>query len=78
MARNDVGAGTVILGCLGIIALFFGIIALFAWVFMLAWNAFVPAVFGGPTIDYATAFAGWVLIGLIGSAFRSVFSGGGK
>jgi hypothetical protein len=71
---NNAGAGTIILGCLGIIALFVALTGFLAWVFMLAWNAFCVPVFGWPPIDFWTAFAGWVLLGFIGSAFRSVFS----
>jgi hypothetical protein len=71
---KDADAGVVVLGCIGIIALFLGIIAFTAWIFMLAWNAFCVPVFGWPPIDFWTAFAGWVLLGLVGSAFRSVFS----
>jgi hypothetical protein len=71
---KDADAGVVILGCFGIVALFVAIIGFFAWVFMVAWNAFCVPVFGWPPIDYWTALAGWVLLGLVGSAFRAVFS----
>lgn len=74
MAKSNEEAGMVILGCLGIVALFALLTAFAAWIFMLAWNAFCVPVFGWPPIDFWTAFAGWVLLGFIGSAFRSVFS----
>jgi len=72
---KETDAGAVFLGCLGVVAFVVIITGIIAWVFMLAWNAFMVPVFGLPVIDFWTAFAGWVLIGFVGSAFRSVFSG---
>lgn len=58
--------------CLAFTALWALMVGVGAFIFMVVWNIFVPAVLGGPVIDYITAFAGWVLLGIIGSAFRSI------
>ena len=63
-----------IFACLILGILVVSIIILGAGIFMLAWNAFVPAVFGGPTITFIQALAAWVLIGIIGGSFRSYTS----
>lgn len=48
-------------------ALFFGT----CWLVMVLWNYLVPALFSGPTVTYWQAVAGWFLICMIGSVFRS-------
>ena len=63
-----------------VIAIIFAVIALYifigSFIFMIVWNAFVPAVFGLPALDYIQALAGWFLIGIVGSAFSAVISKG--
>lgn len=61
----------IIIGCIGLLILW---ILLWPFVIMIAWNAFIPAVLGGPVITYWQAFAGWILVNVIGGAFRSVVS----
>ena len=64
-------SGTEVAGCL--LLVIFAIaayIAFMPWVVMTLWNVVVPQVFGGPHIDYWTAFAGWLLLGIFGTAFR--------
>lgn len=68
-------AGAIILGCLGIIALFVIIGLGLSWLFMIAWNAFMVPVFGLPVIDIWTALAGYVLLTIVGGAFKAVFNG---
>ena len=60
------------LGCLVIIVIWFLAVALVAFIGMLAWNAFVPAAFGGPTIDFPQAFAGLILVNIIMGAAKAV------
>lgn len=59
-------------GCAAIVVFFFLAVALVAFIGMLAWNAFIPTVFDGPTIDFPTAFAGLILINVILGAARAV------
>lgn len=66
--------GAILAGCLTIIALIVGLSALFGLVFMLAWNAVAVPVFDAPKLDFWQAWAVWILVGLIGGAFRSVVS----
>ena len=64
----------VLMGCLLLLAIFLAIMAIGAFVFMLIWNAFIPVAFNGPVLSYPVAFAGWLLLGMVGGAFRSSIS----
>lgn len=66
----------ILLGCLAIIAIMLLLSAGIGFIFMLVWNAVMPSLFGAPMLDFWQAWALWLLIGIIGSAFRSVFHGG--
>jgi len=66
--------GTILVGCLAIIALILILSAFMGLVFMVLWNLVVPPLFNGPTLDFWQAWAIWILIGIVGSAFRSVVS----
>jgi hypothetical protein len=57
--------------CLGLIVVVTALLAVWVWVVQWAWNAIVPAVFGGPTIEYWQAAAVLVLVSL----FNGVRSG---
>lgn len=59
------------LGCAGVIALVAAVISLVAYLFMLLWNAVVPALFHGPVLSFWMALGLWVLLGMIGNLFRS-------
>jgi hypothetical protein len=59
---------------LAIIALILILSAFMGLVFMVLWNLVVPPLFNGPTLDFWQAWAIWILIGIVGSAFRSVVS----
>jgi hypothetical protein len=45
---------------------------LLAWPLMWAWNAVVPAVFNGPTIEWATAFWGLILISILTASLKGI------
>lgn len=67
------------LGCLaltGVIAILIAVwaawVAVISLVFMWAWNLVVPAVFGGPTLDFGAAFALMLVTSIIG---RLLFGG---
>lgn len=64
-------AGVAGLTCLAIIALMTAWFLIGGFILMLAWNAFLPPLFGVPVIAYWQAVAGLVLLTLIGGAFRS-------
>lgn len=73
MARyqhNDLTGGQVILGC-ALIVLF---LALIPFVFMVAWNFVIPAVFGLAAINYLQAVALWIVFGFIFGGVRAVAS----
>lgn len=72
MRSNGASGAAIAVGCAAIIAIVVALAALGALIFMWAWNIFVPAAFGGPTIDYWTAFAGTILLSIVGSAFRTI------
>lgn len=72
--QGNIGCGMAISLFVGFIALFTLLVAIGGFIFMVAWNLVVPAVLGGPTLDYPQALALAFLINLIGSAFRSVRS----
>ena len=65
--------GLVLLGCLGIIAVILLFSAIGGLIFMLLWNFIAPA-FGLPQLDFWQSWAIWILIGMVGAAFRSVVS----
>jgi hypothetical protein len=60
-----------LVGCLAVIAVALGLAAVLGFALMLTWNAVVPVVFGGPTIEFGTAFAAVFLLSIIGGFFRS-------
>lgn len=63
------------IGCAAIVAflaLVLGITLFGAFIFMVVWNVFIAGVFGGPELSLWQALAGWLLIGIIGGAFRGV------
>jgi|WetSurMetagenome_2_1015567.scaffolds.fasta_scaffold1447249_2 hypothetical protein len=62
-----VGGIWILLGCAGFVALFIVGIAIFTFLF----NA-VSAIFDGPTIDMWQGLAIWLLLSIIGGAFRTV------
>lgn len=49
------------------LAVFFAVTALVALIFSIAWNAVVPAVFNGPTLDFWQAFALVFVLNIIGN-----------
>ena len=70
MTRKNSAAGQ---GCLvvsmavgGVIALLLVWTAVISLVFLVAWNAVVPSVFGGPTLDFWSAFALVFVLNIIG------------
>lgn len=73
MKKKSSSAGIIIGGCLGIIALLIALASLSAVIFMVLWN-FVAPVFNLPILDFWQALAVTLLIGFVGSAFRSVRS----
>lgn len=61
------GSGTGLVG--GFCLLWLAILLTIPFILMLAWNAVAP-VFGGPQIDFITAFAGYIVLRIIGGALR--------
>lgn len=45
------------------------------WIFMKAWNLAAVPVFHAPIITYWQAFGIWLILSIIGSAFRAVTGG---
>jgi hypothetical protein len=74
MSKTQEDGLVAVITCMVFILLVLLFIGLGAFIFMTVWNLFIPVVFGGPTIDYVTALAGWVLLGLVGSAFKTTVS----
>ncbi|HSE45053.1 MAG TPA: hypothetical protein VLA89_06960 [Gemmatimonadales bacterium] len=68
MNTNDrLMGGAVLFACL--FALIVGFVVI-PWLLMLAWNAFVPAVLGGPVITFWQAFALYILVSILTSGLR--------
>lgn len=60
--------------CLLILALIALSLAIVPFILMVAWNAVVPTIFGGPVIDFWQSLAMYVVFSIIGGAFRTVVS----
>lgn len=69
--KTGIGVGGFCLLVLFIIAFSF---AIAPFVLMVAWNAVVPTIFGGPVIDFWQSLAMYVVLSIIGGAFRTVVS----
>lgn len=76
MSRNKKAnreLGWIVAGCLVIIAILVLLASLSALVFMVLWN-FIAPTFNLPILDFWQSLAITLLIGFVGSAFRSVTS----
>lgn len=71
--RRTSAVSTGAVGGLCLLVLVLGILwfSVVSFILMLLWNAVVPALFGGPTIDFPQAFALNALITLLSSLLRS-------
>lgn len=58
-----------LVGCLLVFIIGLGIVP---FILMLAWNAVVPYIFNGPTLDFWQALALYVLVSLLTSGFQHV------
>lgn len=61
--------------CLGLMTYYVALAAFMAWCIELAWNLFVCDVFRGPCIDYQQAWALYILVWVVVSLLKSLFSG---
>lgn len=64
-------------GCLIVLlglGLVVGFSALFGLFFMWLWNAFVVGTFDAPELSFGAAWGIWILISMVGGAFRSTVS----
>jgi len=72
------GCGVAILFIAGVIALMLAWTAFIAFILLVAWNAVVPSVFGGPTLDYGAAFALVFVLNIIGRLIFGSWSSASK
>lgn len=63
---------SVFLTCLITIVIVLAFALICGLIFMVVWNIFIPVVFGGPTLTYIQAFAGWLLLAIIGNLLFKV------
>jgi hypothetical protein len=62
----------VIAAILLVVLVFLGISAFTGWIFMLLWNWIAAGIFGAPVISFLQAWGLWLLITLIGGAFKAI------
>lgn len=65
--KTTIGPGGFCLLILAIIALSLGLVP---FILMLAWNAAVPTIFGGPVIDFWQALGLYVVVSILFGALR--------
>lgn len=75
---TDMGCGFWLLVAAIVIGFIVGVSALLGWVFMLLWNFAVAPTFQLPVLDFYVAWGIWVLVSLVGSAFRHATSSSKK
>lgn len=68
--RRELTGGEAGIACLLMLAFVVIATALSALVFQFLWNIVVPALFGGPTLDYPVAVAVVLLLGMLRSLLR--------
>jgi hypothetical protein len=56
--------------CLIVGSVLVGLFMLSAFIFLVAWNAFVPGVFGGPAIDLPAAAGAVLLLSFLGNLLK--------
>jgi hypothetical protein len=66
--------GYAIAGCLLYLMLWLGIGWLVAWGIVWAWDALVPSLFHGPSIDFTQALALYFLASLVIGGIRAILS----
>lgn len=62
-------------GCAVFTLLILVALLLTPFILMVAWNEVIAGVFGGPSLTFVQALLTWWIIGIFGSAFRSVTRG---
>lgn len=56
------------------LAIVAAVISLFAWLFMILWNAFVVDLFNAPVVTYWNSIGITLIIMLIGTAFKTTIN----
>jgi hypothetical protein len=70
--RLIIGMTTLVIAVILVVLVFLGISAFTGWIFMLLWNWIAVGIFGAPVISFLQAWGLWLLITLIGGAFKAI------